>query len=70
MYTFPTVTMCVACDDSDAVTILGAADAGDGAVFWLRTTFARPIRNKASAAEAILFYIDQTNARKMWLRLK
>ena len=65
MYTFPTVTMCVACDDPDTVTILGAAGAGDGAVFWLRTTFARPTRNKESAAEAMLFYIDQTNAREM-----
>lgn len=27
MYTFPTVTMCVAYEEPDAFTILGAADA-------------------------------------------
>ena len=65
MHTFPTVTMCVAYEDPDAVTILGTADAGEGVGSWLRTTSARPIRNKESIAEAILFYIDPNNAGKV-----
>ena len=56
-FTFPTVTMCVACEDPDAVTILGAADACEGVESWLRTTPASPIRNKESTAEAILFHM-------------
>lgn len=65
MRTFPTVTMCVACGDPDAVTTLGTTDAGEGVGSWPKTTFARPMRNKESTAEAILFYIDPNNAGKV-----
>ena len=56
-FTFPTVTICVACEDPDAVTILGAADACEGVESWLRTTPASPIRNKGSTAKTILFHV-------------
>lgn len=65
MRTFPTVTMCVACEDPDAVTILGTTDAGEGVDSWPKTTFARPVRNKESIAEAILFYLVPDNAGKV-----
>lgn len=65
MHTFPTVTMCVAYEEPDAVKILGAADAGDGVESWPRTTFARATRHKGSTTEAILFYTAPTNAGKM-----
>lgn len=57
--------MCVACDDPDAVTILGTADASEGVGSWPRTTFARPIRNKEITAEVILFDVDPNNAGKV-----
>ncbi len=63
--TFPTVTVCVAWEDSDPDTLLGAVDAGEGVESWLETALARPMRNKESRTEAILICIDPGNAGKM-----
>ena len=57
MHTFPTVTVCVACKEPDAVTLLGAADDGEGVESWLR--------KKRGTAEAIEYFIDPANAGKV-----
>lgn len=62
MHTFPIVITWVASEEPDAVTMLGAADAGEGVESWPRATFTRATRHKGSATEAILFYINPRDA--------